>query len=29
MDQQFIELFDPKKIVYDKEHLPDWPEIKS
>lgn len=27
MDQQFIELFDTRKIVYSKDHLPNWPEI--
>ncbi|TPX45123.1 hypothetical protein SeMB42_g04105 [Synchytrium endobioticum] len=27
MDQQFIELFDVKKVVVDEEWLPSWPEI--
>jgi len=27
MDQQFIELFDVRRVNYEPEHLPDWPEI--
>jgi tyrosine-protein phosphatase SIW14 len=27
MDQQFIELFDPRKVVVNKRYLPDWPEL--
>ncbi|RKO82794.1 protein-tyrosine phosphatase, partial [Blyttiomyces helicus] len=27
MDQQFIELFDASRVVFDPAHLPDWPEI--
>ena len=26
MDQQFIELFDVSRVVYDPAYLPDWPE---
>ena len=26
MDQQFIELFDVSRVVYDPVYLPDWPE---
>lgn len=26
MDQQFIELFDVSRVVFDPAYLPDWPE---
>jgi len=28
MDQQFIELFDVRKVCYEVEFLPDWPEVR-
>eukprot|EP00732_Lithocolla_globosa_P004143 Lithocolla_globosa_v1_NODE_3662_length_1610_cov_22.238432.p1 type:complete len:197 gc:universal NODE_3662_length_1610_cov_22.238432:483-1073(+) len=29
MDQQFIELFEPKKVKYERQYLPYWPEISN
>ncbi|KAI8823632.1 tyrosine phosphatase family-domain-containing protein [Fimicolochytrium jonesii] len=29
MDQQFIELFDPTRVDFDEDWLPDWPEIEG